>query len=272
MASGRVSKSWGQRLTIAGRRTNLGLGRYPVVTLAEARRKAIDNLRAVEAGRDPRGERLPTFMEAADKVMAIHAPTWKNPARVGGQWRQTFRDYVYPVLGRKRVDRITTGDVLDVLTPIWSSKPAVAKIARRRIAAVMKWAVAKGYRGDNPAGSAISAALPNGNGKRRHHKAVPHGDTGAVLEAVAASAATASVRLAFRFLVLTAARTADVRGACRRVTGWCSRDKGVGRSGGTRWAPCSGASMFPAPSTASGPASAIGAARPELPAKWRRPR
>ena len=53
--SGRVARSWGQRISVAGRRTNLGLGGYPVVTLVEARAKALANRRAVEQGRDPRG-------------------------------------------------------------------------------------------------------------------------------------------------------------------------------------------------------------------------
>lgn len=213
MASGRMSKSWGQRLTIDGCRTNLGLGRYPVVTLTDARRKAIDNLRTVEAGRDPRGERRPAFLRAAATVIAIHSKGWKNPVRVEAQWRQTFRDYAFPVIGRKRVDRITSADVLDVVSPIWHSKPTVAKVLRTRIGTVMKWAVAKGYRTDNPAGSAIAAALPKTGSGHKHHRSVPHGQVCGALATVRGSKASAAVRLAFEYIVLTATRTAEVRGA-----------------------------------------------------------
>ena len=71
-----------------------------------------------------------------------------------------MRDYVLPRLARKRVDAVTTADVMAVLLPIWSTKRVTAGRVRQRIGAVMKWAVAQGYRDDNPAGDAIAAALP----------------------------------------------------------------------------------------------------------------
>ena len=158
MKSGRVSKSWGQRIRVGGKPTNLGLGSYPVVTLREAREKALENRRAVHWGHDPRDAGVPTFEAAVEKVMAIHSPTWKNPSRMAGQWRQTLRDYAHPRIGRKRVSEVATADVLVILKPIWSSKPASARAVHQRIGAVMKWTVAKGYRPDNPAGDAIAAA------------------------------------------------------------------------------------------------------------------
>ena len=91
MTSGRVSRSWGQRIRVGGKPTNLGLGSYPVVTLREAREKALENRRSIHWGHDPRAARVPTFEAAVEKVMAIHSPTWKNPSRIAGQWRQTLR-------------------------------------------------------------------------------------------------------------------------------------------------------------------------------------
>ena len=72
----------------------------------------------------------------------------------------SLRDYALPKIGRKPVNSITTADVMSVLLPIWSTKRETARRVRQRIGAVMKWAVAQGYREDNPAGDAISAALP----------------------------------------------------------------------------------------------------------------
>ena len=184
MTSGRVSRSWGQRIRVGGKPTNLGLGSYPVVTLREAREKALENRRAIHWGHDPRAARVPTFEEAVEKVMAIHSPTWKNPSCIAGQWRQTLRDYAYPRIGRKRVSEVATADVLDILKPIWSSKPAAARVVRQRIGTVMKWAVAKGYRSDNPAGDAIAAALPRNGNATRHHQALPHGEVSAALDKV----------------------------------------------------------------------------------------
>ena len=72
----------------------------------------------------------------------------------------SLRDYALPRLGSMRVDAVTTADVMAVLLPIWSTKRETARRLRNRIGAVMKWAVAQGYHIDNPAGDAISAALP----------------------------------------------------------------------------------------------------------------
>ena len=213
MKSGRVSKSWGQRIRVGGRPTNLGLGSYPVVTLKEAREKALENRRAVHWGHDPRDGGVPTFEAAVEKVIDIHAPTWKNPSRISGQWRQTMRDYAHPRIGRKRVGEVTTADVLAILKPIWSQKPATARVVRQRIGAVMKWAVAKGYRPDNPAGDAIAAALPRNGNTTRHYKALPHGELSAALIKVRNSGAYVGGRLALEFMVLTAVRSNEVRGA-----------------------------------------------------------
>ena len=93
----------------------------------------------------------------------------EEPPRMAGQWRQTLRDYAYPRIGRKRVGEVSTADVLTILKPIWSSKPPTAKAVRNRISAVMRWAVAKGYRPDNPAGDAIAARRVAA--QRQHHPA-----------------------------------------------------------------------------------------------------
>ena len=67
-STGRLSKSWSQRVRINGHVTNIGLGAWPIVTLAEARRKAIENRRAIEQGKDPRGGGVPTFEQAVENV------------------------------------------------------------------------------------------------------------------------------------------------------------------------------------------------------------
>ena len=103
---------------------------------------------------------VPTFAEALETVIAIHATNWKDRKGSEHQWRASMRNYVLPRLARKCVDAVTTADVMAVLSPIWSSRRETARRVRQRIGAVMKWAVAQGYRDDNPAGDAIAAALP----------------------------------------------------------------------------------------------------------------
>lgn len=211
--NGSISKTWTQKLRINGKIVNLGLGVYPVVTLAEARETALANRRAVAQGRDPRRkpETVPSLAEAAEQVIAMHEPTWKHPAREARIWRSTFRDYVLPLLGEKSVSEITPADVLAVLTPIWQVKQETARRVRRRMRAVMRWCIAQGYRGDNPAGDVIGQALPRHKGPRRHYPALPYTNVAAALRTVKASKAYKVTHLCFEFLVLCAVRSGEAR-------------------------------------------------------------
>ena len=97
------------------------------------------------------------------------------------------------------------------MLPIWSTKHETARRVRQRIGTVMKWAVAQGYRADNPAGDAIGAALPKNSAIRKHQRALPYGEVVAAVEAVRASGAGITAKLAFEYLVLTACRSGEVR-------------------------------------------------------------
>ena len=213
MANGRIAKSWVQRIRFNGKATNIGIGRYPVVSLSEARKKALGNVRAIAQGRHPRESGIPTFAEALDAVIEIHRPNWSND-RIEKQWRSSLSMYAEPLM-RKRVDQIHSGDVLAVLlkNEFWNVKRDTARRVRQRIGAVCQWAIAQNYRVDNPAGEAIGYALPKNGVKVKHQKALPHGDVGAAIHKVRASRAWKATKLAFEFLVLTATRSGDVRGA-----------------------------------------------------------
>ena len=215
-ARGHITKCWTQSVRMDGRPTSIGLGRYPVVTLALARQRALENAQAIAEGRDPRrraARTVPTFAEACETVIAIHAGTWKPGGKNEENWRSTMRDYALPRLGNLPVDTVTGKAVMDVLLPIWTTKTETAGRVRRRIGAVMKWAVAQGYRSDNPAGEAISAALPNNHKEVTHRRALPHAQVGAAIAKVRGSTKYRGAVLSFEFLVLTACRSAEVRGA-----------------------------------------------------------
>ena len=214
-ARGHLSKSWGQRISVDGRPRNLGLGTWPHVSLAEARQKCVLNLLARQRGELVTGRRrtVPTFAEAVEKVIAVHRASWKDGGRQEKLWRASLRDYAMPKLGERAVDRIHTADVMAVLLPIWNEKRETAKRVRRRISAVIRWAVAQGYREDNPAGEAIGAALPRNGARPRHHPALPYAKVGEAIETVRMSGAYPATVLAFDFLVLTACRSGEVRGA-----------------------------------------------------------
>ena len=212
-----LSKSWAQRITIAGRRTNIGIGAWPIVTLARARAKALANLRAVDQGRDPRDRSggVPTFAAAAERVIALHAETWRDGGKTANQWRASLRDYVIPRLGKRPVDKISTADVLAVLTHngFWNEKRETARRCRQRISAICRWAIAEGHRSDDPAGDALRAALPKNGNHRKHHAALPYDRVSGALATIQGSGAWWATKAAFEFLVLTAARSGEVRGA-----------------------------------------------------------
>lgn len=209
-STGKITKSWAQRLRVKGKPVDTGLGPYPLVTLAGAREKALANARGVWKGIDPRAGGIPSFQEACERVIRIHAASWKS-VRSERQWRASLSTYAFPKLGSASVAHISTSDVLGVLVPIWNKKPETARRVHQRIGAVMRWSIAQGYRVDNPAGDAVSAALPRVSVERRHHRALPFTNVANALRVIRASEASTSTKLAFEFLTLTACRSGEVR-------------------------------------------------------------
>ena len=210
------NKRWIQRLTIRGRRTDLGLGGWPLVSLAEARERAIENRKTARSGGDPLAEKrnasVPTFSEAADRVIALNAPTWRHP-KTEVQWRSSLKTYAYPYLADVPVDEIDGADVLAALAPIWTAKPETARRVRRRVSAIIKWAVASGYRYDNPAGDALSQVLPKTPKVGRHFKAIHYLAVPEALKSIRSSRSLAASRLCLTFQVLTASRPGEARNA-----------------------------------------------------------
>ena len=209
-------KSWVQRITIDRRRRDIGLGAFPSVGLAQAREKAADNRAAVAEGRDPVAEKhspaMPTFREAARAVHAANNPRWRND-RHAASWLQTLERHAMPVIGNTPLDRIDRGAVLRVLTPIWTTRPETARRVRQRMRTVFRWGMAHGFMESNPAGEAIDGALAPMPKVKAHLRTLPYPEVSAAVETVAASAASVAAKLCFRFLVLTAARSGEARGA-----------------------------------------------------------
>ena len=211
------SRSWVQRITIARRRRESGLGGYPMVSLKDARTQAFANRQLARAGGDPLAEKrrrnrnVPTFDATAEEVWNQRKPGWDN-AKYAQDWIAGLKRFAFPRLGQKPVTEVTTPDVIDVLRPIWHSSATTARRILQRIDVVMEYAVGMEYRADNPClrvGSVLGPQQQN----VQHMPAVPHREVAEALEAVRTSSARRVVKLAFEFLVLTAVRSGDVRGA-----------------------------------------------------------
>ena len=233
------SRGWIQRLTIRGRRTELGLGGFPLVSLKEAREKAFANRKLAHEGRDPRAEKrraesMPTFADASRTVWKQLRPGWRSPlhARL---WLGSLERHVFPHIGKMPIAEVTSADVIGILAPIWHQKAPTARKLRQRIRAVLEWAVAMDLRPDNPC-DRIGPVLGAQGNAVRHMRALPHSEVASALRTVRASKARPVTKLAFEYLVLTATRSGEVRGA---VWTEIDRDEGVwtipaGRTKGNR--------------------------------------
>ena len=153
----------------------------------------------------------PTFTAAAERVWTQLKPDWRSP-KYAKNWISGLKRVAFPRLGKKLVTEVTSADVIEVLRPIWHSSPTTARRVRQRINAVMEWAVAMEYRTDNPC-DRIGPVLGCQQENVVHMRALPHREVAAALETIRAATARPVVKLALEFLVLTAARSGEARGA-----------------------------------------------------------
>ncbi len=209
------SKSWVCRVQKNGRRRDFGLGSASKVSLALARERAREIRAWVEMGLDPIFERrkaggIPTFREAAARVLAAHRKTWRNEKHEK-QWSRTLETYVFPQIGNLQVSEITGPMIRNVLADIWLAKPETARRVRQRIGTVLDWAYASGYRESEAPMRAISKGLPRQPKKEGHFAAMPYARVPAFM--VRLRKRETFSRLALEFAVLTASRSGEVRGA-----------------------------------------------------------
>ena len=210
------SKQWVLRVRIDGERRDMGLGSLKVLTLAEACAKAAELRREIARGVDPIAEKkkvvdpVPTFRDAATRVHADHKAAWKN-GKHQAQWLSTLENYAFPVLGDRPVDKIEGPIIRDVLAPIWLSKPETARRVRQRIGAVLDWSYVNGYRKSEAPMRSLSKGLPRQPRKDGHFAAMPYADIPAFIARLRERVSVG--RLALEALILTAARSGEIRGA-----------------------------------------------------------
>ena len=217
-------RSWVLRYMFNGKPANIGLGSYPLVGVKEARAKAAECRAELEKGFKPTGSKeraaarraaqqayasKPTFREVAERVIELRRPTWSSE-RHATQWTESLTKHAFPAIGDMQIESIASGDILGMLSPIWHEIPETATRVKQRAEVVFDYAIASNMRQDNPV-SAVAKALPRRPRLKRHHPAVDNDEVPAVLDSVRRSTADKSTRLAFEFMVLTAARAGEVR-------------------------------------------------------------
>lgn len=217
------ARRWIVRVTVKGQRnkmgaplrTDFGIGGTSIVTLQQARERAIEYRRMAMQGLNPRYNKtveIPTFEEVARQVHIERLPTWKNPKH-GRQWLNTLRDYAFPKIGRMSINTIGEPEVMMCLSPIWTEKHETATRLAQRIKVVLDVAKSKGYRkGENPV-TAIkdTGVLPKVKLKPKHHAAMAHSDIPAFYNDLRKRNAMAAKAL--MFTCLTGMRTSEVLGS-----------------------------------------------------------
>jgi integrase len=226
--TGSGTKSWLFRYMRDGASHGMGLGSLELVTLAEARDKALVCRKMLLDGIDPleerRGKRMQrllaaagkiTFRTCAERYIEAHAAGWRN-GKHRVQWENTLSTYAYPVIGDIPVVNVDHAMVLEIIQPIWTTKTETASRLRGRIESILDWAAARRYRtGENPARwrGHLDKLLPARAkvAPVNHHKALPYAEIPAFMAELRNQAGVAARCL--EFTILTAARSSEARGA-----------------------------------------------------------
>jgi integrase len=225
-----TKKYWVFRFKFSGTRQDMGMGVFPRVSLADARKASYEARVLLDGGTNPLarksadkaaeatvvGKRI-TFKEFALECVEAKRPEWRNQKH-GDQWVFTLTEYAFPVMGDKTLDQIDTEDVLAILQPIWTTKTETASRLRGRIERILSAATTRKLRsGVNPAlwrGHLDTLlAQPKKVTKVKHHTALPFSELPQFIENLQGRDAVAA--LALEFCILTAARTGEVTGARR---------------------------------------------------------
>ena len=210
------ARSWILRVVIAGKRRDIGLGRYPDVGLAQAREAVAKHRSLIAAGADPIAEKrkaaIPTFREVAERTFEANKPRWRNGKHTISWW-QSLEKHAFPIIGDMPVDQIDEEHVLRILTPIWGVRMETARRVRQRIRTVLKWAMAHKFVRHNVAGETIDGALPPMPKVKNHLRAMPYSQVSMLVQTVRDSRASLAAKWCLEFLILTAARSGEARGA-----------------------------------------------------------
>jgi len=220
---------WTIRYMLRRKAKEMGLGRYPEVSLAEARKRHFEARVNIESGNDPiekkrqsaerdRIEEAIRFSGVADDYIDEHRPQWTN-AKHAYDWRASLARHAIPHLDKKPFAQLGTSDVLEVLKPIWHSKHETARKIQNRLKLIFGYAIAAGiYHGNNPAAWQDHLAhyfpILNATHLVRHHRALDYKSAPAFFAELASIDTMASKAL--QFTTLTAARTNETRGATRK--------------------------------------------------------
>ena len=209
------SKSWLLRVQHDGKRRDIGLGSVAALSLAEAREKAAELRKHALNGRDPIAERdrdrrpIPTFREAAKAAHGDLKSGWAP--KHAAAFLSSLEEHAFTPLGNRRVDTIDAALIRDMLAPIWTEIPSMARKVRQRVGTVLNYAQSKGWRANEAPLKAVTLGLAR-QATSSNFAAMPYSEVPKLVAEVTSRPQTAG-RDALLFLLFTAARSGEVRSA-----------------------------------------------------------
>jgi integrase len=224
------SRTWIMRITVRGVRRDISIGPLATLSLAKARGRAQDIREAVADGRDPateqqsrrrppKGRRTvigtserPTFEACWQAYWTVKEPQLSN-GKHRDQWVSTMKTYVLPHIGHRAIADIKPGEILDLLKPVWHTKEETARRVLQRIDSVFVSAITRELRDKASPCTGVARELGNRRNKPIHYAALPYGEVASFIRKLRERGGPLASRLAFEFLVLTATRSGEARGA-----------------------------------------------------------
>ena len=223
-----LSKSWQQQWRVQGRLRSFGLGTYPTIKLASARRQAADNVaqlrvafpskrltgvdrliaESAEGGAPAVNPLAPTFAETAQQALEYGEKKWRG-SRTAIQRQRLLDTYVNPVMGDIPIDQVTSDTVMESLTPIWHDKAPTARKVWQAVRATFNYAIGRRFVIDDPLPNA-KIGLGEQSAVTRHHEAIPHKRMGEVWRYLREQKPSNIVSV-LEFIVLTGVRREEAR-------------------------------------------------------------
>lgn len=226
------SGAWALRASRHGKLTWFGIGRYPDISLADAREIAQDMRTTIAMGGNPRrkrGSEIVTWAMACKRCFEHERPKWSNE-KAASQFINTLEQYTFPSMGHIPAEDIGPEHITAAIRPIWSSKHETATRTLQRCGVVLRWALAHGhYKHADSTGKVMERARAmlgpvTAEAKAKTHQlALPMKDVPSVIAALSASSANPITKLLAEFTILTAARSGEARMATWSEIDWEAR-------------------------------------------------
>lgn len=212
------TRQWVLRVTISGKRRDVGLGGYPAVSLDDARKLAAGHRTTAKTGGDPIEQRrivkakARTYREAFGDYYATKKKELTNGSHVR-EWQSCMERYVFPKIGERPVGEVRAGEVVEILRPIWDTKAETARRVLQRITAVFDAEIVLENRERANPCTGVARVLGQTHREKANYRSLPYGQIGAFVRALRQRAGDPATKLCLEWLILTAARSGEARGA-----------------------------------------------------------